>query len=514
VLQRGQPRARARSQIEPRGWTPHGTSRPARLRALTDPPMDTMDAMDNPVVSTELAEEATATVQQHDDEDMESGGGPINSEETVRLLVAVVDERIAGSQGDGSEQDGEGIGDLVAHLVRTEITPPSNFHQCTVYYLTSEAAEDADLRAAAAPVMLAGSYSMVFMQTATVISIWAGTLYRTCENNDMCPLKGQFCYLNYIGAARRCYLCGAFLPLPLQTDAEGNDFNGARQPNFVGYNTTAAAELCFNPVPTIGNGALDGAVRFDVHAVESWCDACFHVTQPGVAGHVDPMTMPLHAAGSVDAMGIFDWMALCFSFTTVAFAISGELQDIELCEIAVARARGGVKGGVRFALKFLNITRRWVFLPCLSACIPALVWIFGGDALSVCFNTVAILFLVEIDTVCYAGLPRRVRERMAEAGRLMLTEGQATSMARSKAVHVCAFVLIMIVIVTWRGEAPVHALMPLLTPSVPFIIGGCFEGCQQATPASALRDAAKSFAAGMIGFVVWFGVAYRSLLAE
>eukprot|EP01046_Picozoa_sp_COSAG06_P050171 COSAG06_NODE_7883_length_2343_cov_2.218806_1_plen_50_part_10 len=50
MLQRGQPRARARSQIEPRGWTPHG--RPARLRALTDPPMDTMDAMDNPVVST------------------------------------------------------------------------------------------------------------------------------------------------------------------------------------------------------------------------------------------------------------------------------------------------------------------------------------------------------------------------------------------------------------------------------------------------------------------------------
>ena len=55
---------------------------------------------------------------------------------------------------------------------------------------------------------------------------------------------------------------------------------------------------------------------------------------------------------------------------------------------------------------------------------------------------------VEIDTVCYAGLPRRMRERMAEAGRLMLTEAQATTMARTKAVHVCAFVLIMMYLIT------------------------------------------------------------------
>ena len=109
--------------------------------------MDTMDATDNPVASTDLPEEA-AKAQQEDDDDMESGG-PINSEETVRLLVAVVDERIEGSRGDdGPEQGSGGIGDLVAHLVRTEITPPSNFHQCTVYYLTSEAAEDEDLRSA------------------------------------------------------------------------------------------------------------------------------------------------------------------------------------------------------------------------------------------------------------------------------------------------------------------------------------------------------------------------------
>ena len=331
----------------------------------------------------------------------------------------------------------------------------------------------------------------------------------------MCVRKGSFCSLNDdLGSDPRCWFCGSVVPLPLQIDAEGNSLNGARDPSFAGYNTTALLELCFNPVSTTGNSLIDRKISFEAMSVESWCDSCFHeyATEQGVvAGRVDPMTSVLHAAGNVDAMGTLDWVALMFAFTTVAFVITGELQDIELCEIAVARARGGAKGGVRFALKFLNAARRWVFLPCMSTCIPFLVWVLGGDALSVCFNTVAILFLVEIDTVCYAGLPRRVRERMAEAGRLMLTEDQAASMARSKAVHVCVFVPFMMLVVTWRGTPPVTLLLPLLAGSIPFIVGGCFEGCHRATPASALRNGVKTLAAGLIGFMVWFGVAFGSL---
>jgi hypothetical protein len=40
--------------------------------------------------------------------------------------------------------------------------------------------------------------------------------------------------------------------------------------------------------------------------------------------------------------------------------------------------------------------RRWLFLPALVAAVPALVLAKGGDALSVCFNTIAILFLTEV----------------------------------------------------------------------------------------------------------------------
>ena len=40
--------------------------------------------------------------------------------------------------------------------------------------------------------------------------------------------------------------------------------------------------------------------------------------------------------------------------------------------------------------------RRWVFLPSLVCTVPLLVMVEGGDALQICLNTVAILFLCDI----------------------------------------------------------------------------------------------------------------------
>ena len=50
----------------------------------------------------------------------------------------------------------------------------------------------------------------------------------------------------------------------------------------------------------------------------------------------------------------------------------------------------------------LGGVRRWVFLPTLVCCIVCLVTYQGGDALSIALNTVAIIFLVEVDNVAYA----------------------------------------------------------------------------------------------------------------
>jgi hypothetical protein len=44
----------------------------------------------------------------------------------------------------------------------------------------------------------------------------------------------------------------------------------------------------------------------------------------------------------------------------------------------------------------MNWVRRWMFIPVLIVSIPLLVLYKGGDALAICFNTVAILFICEV----------------------------------------------------------------------------------------------------------------------
>ena len=68
--------------------------------------------------------------------------------------------------------------------------------------------------------------------------------------------------------------------------------------------------------------------------------------------------------------------------------------------------------GSRLALTLLGGVRRWVFLPSLVVTALALVRIKGGDALSVCFNTIAIIFLTEVTPMLK---PRNFRSNHGDA---------------------------------------------------------------------------------------------------
>ena len=78
----------------------------------------------------------------------------------------------------------------------------------------------------------------------------------------------------------------------------------------------------------------------------------------------------------------------------------GATQDIALCTIAIERAGDRLSPGFRIALTLLGGVRRWVFLPMPVVAIPVMVLTKGGDALSICFNTIAILFLTEVAQSC------------------------------------------------------------------------------------------------------------------
>ena len=86
---------------------------------------------------------------------------------------------------------------------------------------------------------------------------------------------------------------------------------------------------------------------------------------------------------------------LLLASAVTAMAVVAELRDIELCVLALARTPPATAW--RVALQGLVTLRRYAFLPALVMAVPCVVVMRGGDALSICFNTVAVLFLSEVE---------------------------------------------------------------------------------------------------------------------
>eukprot|EP01050_Picozoa_sp_SAG11_P032888 SAG11_NODE_10905_length_797_cov_2.421203_1_plen_116_part_10 len=75
----------------------------------------------------------------------------------------------------------------------------------------------------------------------------------------------------------------------------------------------------------------------------------------------------------------------------------------------------------------------WVFLINVLHIVSWLVTYQGGDAMSVCFNTIAVLFLCEVDNAAFAMvLGERARARVESAGRIKLNDSEFAALARSK----------------------------------------------------------------------------------
>ena len=97
-------------------------------------------------------------------------------------------------------------------------------------------------------------------------------------------------------------------------------------------------------------------------------------------------------------MSSSDWASLILAGGLVGLTIVGELKDIELCNLSLHKASDpGLRW--RIALHLLSGARHWFFLPALATTMPTLVLWRGSDAMSICMNTVAMMFLAEIDNV-------------------------------------------------------------------------------------------------------------------
>ena len=145
--------------------------------------------------------------------------------------------------------------------------------------------------------------------------------------------------------------------------------------------------------------------------------------------------------------------------------------------MAIRHAGDRIAPAYRFALSLLGGIRRWTFLPTLTLAAPTLVLVKGGDALSVCFNTVAVLFLCEIDNLLYAILlPERERARVEVEGRVELGEAEAAALMRSKAVHVVVVAAAVPCAVALGGGGGDDSFdLVLLIPLLAFWLAGATE---------------------------------------
>jgi hypothetical protein len=180
-------------------------------------------------------------------------------------------------------------------------------------------------------------------------------------------------------------------------------------------------------------GELDDPTGFKAKDVRSWCEACIFTD-----GEVNRYTIVDNNVGNIMSMGAYDWVALFFATYVVGLSVVGELKDIELCLLAIERIpEGALSRKWVLALSFCLELRRFVFLPAVLIIVSALVMTRGGDALSVCFNTVAIMFLVEIDNISYhVGLGELQKARVESVGRVVLSDTEAKNLAWLKVMYV------------------------------------------------------------------------------
>ena len=147
------------------------------------------------------------------------------------------------------------------------------------------------------------------------------------------------------------------------------------------------------------------------------------------------------ARDRVDSMMIQDWLALGLASLVVAFAVFAEMRDALLCSMALQdiSQKREVPRGWRFAIRGLNFARYYIMLPNVIVSVVMLVLSDGGRVKEVCLNTVAVLFLLEVDNLAFLyGLGERTRMEAEEKTGARVTDEAIQTINTAKIVCVLA----------------------------------------------------------------------------
>ena len=116
----------------------------------------------------------------------------------------------------------------------------------------------------------------------------------------------------------------------------------------------------------------------------------------------------------------------------------------------------------RESIGLLNLFRLFGFLPFILKSVVSLVLYRGASALAICLNTVAVLFLVELDNLAFShGLNEATRMEAEEFGRVSVTDEDSRLIDVIKRVCVLMVPAVVVLGVSTRGSDAV-AFLPML----------------------------------------------------
>ena len=320
--------------------------------------------------------------------------------------------------------------------LRRIMEAPTNYHQATMYYCFSEGV----------PLLTKlrfqlGGWAIVLFQLWVLGAVLMGASTPSCTSNRQCPNE-RICvpmaYSRIFGglASFRQGVCSNC----------GDNQHGVRA--FLSDQFPHAGAANFS-CPQQGDYHEQCASCYDT-AAHQWKDYT----------HQDEITE------LVSGMAPRDWAATLLASVVIGGGVVRELRDIKLCRLSctgllqLPDAQPQTLRNLWNALaQLMAIIRRFSILPMVVHAAMELVVARGADALSICLNTLAVLFLLECDNLAYeVGLNDDTRCTVDNYGRAEVDEAAAALLTWMKTAHLLGVVVCLPVAVALRSHANTYYL--------------------------------------------------------
>ena len=248
--------------------------------------------------------------------------------------------------------------------------PPTNFHQAAVA-LALDPTQPLRWRIA----LLSASAIVVGMQFMVYMAASNAMYQKSCLSNEDCTIRGTFCQV----VTQQCAGCSYGY--------------GGSCVNFTAEQWIASFEFITSSTEQTAGVGSDRPFAQDY---ASHCDACYYGGRYVWGNEIQ--------YNHVAFMSWRDWLTLIFVGFMISLYMSHEVRDIKLCEILASGGRGQMRAGAgwRVAIATLCAMRQFSVLIPLTVSVSLTVFAMGGDVLSVCLNSIALIFILDVDEAIYA----------------------------------------------------------------------------------------------------------------